>query len=1152
MLAARLLIPPSEALFQCPVQGRHPSRKVITSRLHNFLGAWGMAYLLLAGTMSSLRAGTWTPLAHAAPGDVHLMLLLPDGTVMAADGDVSWFRLTPDRRGSYVNGTWTTLASMHDSRLYFSSQVLPDGRVFVAGGEYGTGNGSAEVYDPATDTWTYAPVSGQGFSDSISELLPNGDVLIAPVSPSRPGLTVIYDSIANAWRAGPTLYRGSYQDEASWVKLPDDSILTIDPFGTNSERYIPALNRWINDANVPVKLYDPVGSEIGPGLLLADGRAFFFGSTGHTAYYTPSGTTNAGVWTAGPDIPGGQGTPDAPAASLINGKILVAVSPVPSTGNSFPTPTKLYEFDPVAKIFTPASTLNGPNLNGESQARTFLDLPDGSVLYSGQDSKLFVYRPTGSPLPAARPNISSITQNPDGSFHLTGTLLNGLWDGAAYGDDFQMNSNYPLVRLTDGVGNVHYARTYNWSSTGVHTGDQVLSTEFSLPPGLPAGPVSLVAVANGIASTAVPFAVPALQLSPGNGFSAVGPVGGPFVPAHQTYVLTNNSSVAVSWSAMTSVNWLGVSATHGTLPAGGPAATVTVNLLPAAAQLAPGSYPATVTFTDGQSGQSLARTFHLTVQNTNSNPAYLDTVQALNPAGYWRLNELSQPPVGGTATNLGTLGSIGDGAYHGVPGWLGGALAGDADTAALFIGGHVSVPFSSGLSLAASFTIEAWAQPGTRLTPGDFNCVLACGEFASPRSGWLIYQSATGWDLRMYNQNGITFSLSLETGDVPVPGQWYHLAAVYDGIDASMYVNGAGVTDTPTGFVPNVDGPLTLGIRSDESFPFRGSLDEVAVYGTALSDETILGHYQAGTHASPTTPYSQLVLADQPLCYYRLNQPKALPAATNLGQLGTVADGQYEPGSLPGADGPPYPAFGPNPHGCRLNGLAGFVNISGASLHLTGPLTVMAWVKVNPVNGTPQTVVGSGASAYHLDIDPNGYPGFANGQSDVMELIGTNRVDDGLWHHLAGVYDGKQSEFLYVDGALAAATSAAIPPEAGNLNDLWLGGSPELDSGGLFSGTLAEVMVFSGALSPSKIRDVFNAATASTPVLHPELRPGGVLQLTWNASPLRRYQLQTSTNLLDPAWVDLGSPVLATNTALSVTVPVTPATGQFFRTTLLP
>ena len=45
---------------------------------------------------------------------------------------------------------------------------------------------------------------------------------------------------------------------------------------------------------------------------------------------TPSGTASPGTWAAGPDIPSAKGTPDAPAAMMVNGKILCAVSPVPT------------------------------------------------------------------------------------------------------------------------------------------------------------------------------------------------------------------------------------------------------------------------------------------------------------------------------------------------------------------------------------------------------------------------------------------------------------------------------------------------------------------------------------------------------------------------------------------------------------------------------------------------------------------------------------------------------------------------------------------------------------------------------------------------------------------------------------------------------
>src|SRR5258706_7212899 len=86
--------------------------------------------------------------------------------------------------------------------------------------------------------------------------------------------------------------------------------------------------------------------------------------------------------------------------------------------------------------------------------------------------------------------------------------INGISEGAAFGDDAQMDSNYPLVRLTDGSGNVYYARTFNWSSTGVMTGNRLVSTRFTVPLNVPSGPLSLIVVANGISSNPVSFSGP--------------------------------------------------------------------------------------------------------------------------------------------------------------------------------------------------------------------------------------------------------------------------------------------------------------------------------------------------------------------------------------------------------------------------------------------------------------------------------------------------------------------------------------------------------------------------------------------------------------------------------------------------------------------
>ena len=482
--------------------------------------------LAALGVVLAARAGqaqTWTPLSvgHTPPAAVNLMVLLSDGSVMGFNNNGTAtigraiYKLTPDATGSYVNGTWTTLASMIDTRLYYSTQVLKDGRVFVAGGEYGTGGPKAEIYDPVLNTWTAvnppvtllnpaatSPVTGsaQQFYDANSEILSNGKVLISPVMPKVSGQPLIYDPATNTWAAGPNYFRGVYQDEATWAKLPDDTILTIDPFGTFSERYNPTTNTWINDGVVPVSLYDAFGFELGGAAMLANGKCFFLGSTGQTALYTPSGTTSPGTWAAGPVIPSTRGVPDGPCAMMINGKVLCMASAVPTSANHFPSPSFFYEYDPTVGATGAFTSINGPT--GASDAiptykANMLCLPNGQIMYSHMGTDLYVYTPAGSPLALGKPVITGISANLDGSFHLTGTGLNGISEGAIYGDDFQMNSNCPIVRINHSNGNVYYARTFNWSSTSIMTGSRVLTTEYRLPASMPAGAYSVVAVANG-------------------------------------------------------------------------------------------------------------------------------------------------------------------------------------------------------------------------------------------------------------------------------------------------------------------------------------------------------------------------------------------------------------------------------------------------------------------------------------------------------------------------------------------------------------------------------------------------------------------------------------------------------------------------------
>jgi len=57
-----------------------------------------------------------------------------------------------------------------------------------------------------------------------------------------------------------------------------------------------------------------------------------------------------------------------------------------------------------------------------------LDLPDGTVLFVGDQNSqsLYIYTPDGTPLAAGQPVINTITENADGSYHLTARVLNGI------------------------------------------------------------------------------------------------------------------------------------------------------------------------------------------------------------------------------------------------------------------------------------------------------------------------------------------------------------------------------------------------------------------------------------------------------------------------------------------------------------------------------------------------------------------------------------------------------------------------------------------------------------------------------------------------------------------------------------------------------
>lgn len=472
-----------------------------------------MSYVLMIVAMIfsfqfAKSQGTWTALANLSPNQNQgVLFMLSDGTVICKSGGGGgsgsvYDKLTPNSSGSYVNGTWTSLPAMNNDRRFYSSQLMQDGRMYVCGGEYGAGGSSGEIYNPLTNTWTNMPAPGGFVSDANSEILDDGRILQAVVGGTQ-RVCKIYNPATNTYsNAGNSI--GSH-NESTWHKLPDGTILMVPKNSFTSERYFPATNTWVTDGVVPVQLYSDFGSEIGGAAMLPDGRIWFVGGRENTAYYTPSGTSAIGVWSAGPDIPSLYGQADGPVSVLRDGNVLFTCSPRPISGSVFNNPTRFYEFNPLTNVYTLLTAPNGAaNLPGNTCYQTnFVNLPNGQILYGLMGTtQYYVYTPAGSSAAAWKPiiNSTSLSSGCGNSYSIRGLRFNGISLGSIYGDDWQMNTNYPIIRL----GN-RYARTFNWNSSGVDRGSSPDTVQFSIPSGLANGTYPLTVAANGIISNSINF-----------------------------------------------------------------------------------------------------------------------------------------------------------------------------------------------------------------------------------------------------------------------------------------------------------------------------------------------------------------------------------------------------------------------------------------------------------------------------------------------------------------------------------------------------------------------------------------------------------------------------------------------------------------------
>ena len=244
--------------------------------------------------------GTWTSTGSmVTPRARHSATLLKNGQVLVSGG----YCPQPTTKGcpsvfdpdgaigaaelyDPATGTWSATGSMKTTRFRHTATLLADGKVLVAGAEHGVPDAilaSAEVYDPGTGKWTSTTDMITARTQQFAALLNDGMVLmvggIGPVSATAHDVLAsaeLYDARTGTWKATGSLNTARAQP-ATIELLHDGRVLIAggdgpgDPMLASAELYDPASGTWTATGSMSAPRVESAAT------LLADRRVFVVG-----------------------------------------------------------------------------------------------------------------------------------------------------------------------------------------------------------------------------------------------------------------------------------------------------------------------------------------------------------------------------------------------------------------------------------------------------------------------------------------------------------------------------------------------------------------------------------------------------------------------------------------------------------------------------------------------------------------------------------------------------------------------------------------------------------------------------------------------------------------------------------------------------------